>query len=334
MAKALSGPYTGLDASLSVVSVVIRPYAEMCAVSKSAIRTMSSFFNITLAQNILCFKYGVITEPFKNHFISATDPTTLATQAIMEQTDPINGNCHYCHATLEWGSPCCFSCGHDYLNGFRPEIPWEEYEPLEPLDGFDEERILTGDITDQEDTAFYQNMVDQLQSFNSSHPYPPDAPYHYSPPRGSPLQTLPTQTQPDIMDLDQIPDGEPSPSYTLPLRNRTQEVRDAKPRTGRRASRPRGSVPPKQPTPKPPRHQPCTLGPQLPCTEPDCPVKHAAHPKGLYFHNGARPTTKDVVFGFADPPPCLREAMDRIRGRCQGGDDLRDVQLFIKLHGT
>lgn len=64
MAKALSGPYTGPYAFLSVVSVVIRPYAEMCAVSKSAIRTMASFFNITLAQNILCFKYGVVTEPF------------------------------------------------------------------------------------------------------------------------------------------------------------------------------------------------------------------------------------------------------------------------------
>lgn len=64
MAKALLGPYTGRDASLSVVSVVMRPYAETCAVSKSAIRTMSLFFNITLAQNILCFKYGVITEPF------------------------------------------------------------------------------------------------------------------------------------------------------------------------------------------------------------------------------------------------------------------------------
>lgn len=260
----------------------------------------------------------------------------------MEQSDSIYGNCHYCLATIEWGTPCCLSCGHQDLNGLRPEIPWEEYEPLEPLDGIEEEQILSGNSADQQDTAFYQNMAEQLQGFNSSHPYPPDDPHCYSPPPLVP-QIRPTtlaSIEPDVVDLDQIPNGESAPLHlNLPLRNRAQELRDAEPRAGRRApkrqrSDRRALVPKNSPIPKPPRHQPCPLGPQLPCNEPDCPIKHAAHPQGLYFHNGVRPTTKDPVFGFADPPPYLREAMSRIRGKCPGGDDLRVVQLFIKLHGT
>lgn len=254
----------------------------------------------------------------------------------MERTDDINGNCHYCPATIELGIPCCLSCGHQYLNGFRVEIPWEEFEPLEPLDGLLEEKILSGNYTNQEDTVFYQNMVDQLQEFNSTHPYPPDDPHRYSPTPAVPLRTYPTQPEPGAVDQAQTPGGKSSKSHVnLPLGGRAQQLRDAEPRAARRAPKKRrGPVPPKTFYPKPPQPQRCPIGPQLRCTEPDCPVTHAAHPRGLYFHNGVRLTTKDPVFGFANPPPYLREAMDRIRGKCQGEDDLRGVQLFIKLHGT